>query len=98
MADRKAETTTDHPPGWGISIGKKPSELFPNTTAWPVKPPDENWLKRWHWLRDEDGRAFLAQWHHEFGWLWGWSGKPDIEDMEGWVYLEAAQPPLGETL
>lgn len=74
------------------------SVQFPTDKTWPVVPPDEHWLKRWHWLRCEDGRAYLAHWYHKSGWHWGWSGMPETEDLGGWVYLEPAAPPLGERL
>ncbi len=32
------------------------AEDFPSDKEWPVVPPDEHWLKRWHWLKDEEGR------------------------------------------
>lgn len=69
------------------------STQFPNTQSWPVVPPDEHWLKRWHWLRDEDGFVRIAAWVYKFGWHWDWSGKPDPEDMQGWTYIAPAEPP-----
>lgn len=65
----------------------KLSEQFPNYQPWPVKPPDEHWLKRWHWLRDEDGFLGVFAWHHRMGWHMDWSGKAEPEIMEGWEYV-----------
>jgi hypothetical protein len=70
------------------------TEQFPNTQPWPVKPPERHWLHRWHWLLDDDGAFYLGQWNWKFGWHFGWSGKPDPEDMDGWRYMEAASPSL----
>lgn len=70
------------------------SVMFPNTQPWPVKPPDEHWLKRWHWLRDEYD-LFIVDWHHAHGWHLGWSGKLDPEDMEGWTYVAPVAEPGG---
>ena len=77
----------------GAELSKPASVQFPNTHPWPVKPPDEHWLKRWHWLYDQDGELYLADWTWQYGWHWGWSGKPDPEDMTGWTYVGIVKEP-----
>lgn len=72
---------------------QRPSERFPPGVIYPVMPTDEHWLRRWHWLREDDGQLCLADWHWQFGWHWGWSGKADPEDMEGWHYVGPAEIP-----
>jgi hypothetical protein len=72
------------------------AEQFPPDRQWPVVPPDEHWLKRWHWLKDEEGCAYLAFWYHKGGWHGGWNGKIDPDDMEGWSYIALAVPPVGD--
>ena len=69
------------------------SERFPPGIIYPVMPPDEHWLKRWHWLQDEDGDFYLADWSHQFGWHWGWSGNADPDDLVDWRYVGPASPP-----
>lgn len=69
------------------------SVQFPNNQPWPVKPPDEHWLKRWHWLRTDEGDFHLAAWTHQYGWHWDWSGKPDPEGMTGWTYVGPVSEP-----
>lgn len=73
------------------------SQKFPNPQNWPVVPPDEYWLERWHWLKTEDGDMHLASWTHQFGWHFDWSGKADPPDMIGWTYASPARPPLSTT-
>lgn len=68
------------------------STQFPNTQPWPVKPPDEHWLKRWHWLQDQD-LLLVAEWHWNIGWHFGHSGRPDPDDLAGMVYIAPAEPP-----
>jgi hypothetical protein len=69
------------------------STRFPNCQPWPVKPPDEHWLKRWHWLRTNEDDLHLAAWTHRLGWHLDWSGRPDPEDMTGWTYVAPAEEP-----
>lgn len=77
--------------------GRRVSEEFAADKSWPVVPPDEYWLYRWHWLSDEDGMPYLLDWYYRGGWHGGINGRPDPEDMEGWTYLEPALPPTPKT-
>lgn len=59
------------------------------TTDLRIKPPHEHWYRRWHWLRDEDGELYLADWSYSHGWHGGWNGRLDAnsDDFDGWAYV-----------
>ena len=68
-------------------------DQLPNAQPWPVTPPDEFWLHRWHWLRDDDGFLLVGSWHHIDGWLLDWSGRANPECMAGWTYVGVVREP-----
>jgi hypothetical protein len=71
-----------------------PSKVFPTQLAYPVVPPEDYWLLRWHWLKDSGGDLRCFCWSHLFGWHGGHGGLLGADEMEGWAYYAPALPPL----
>lgn len=54
-----------------------------------IAPPPEHCYRRWHWLRDEDGQLYLADWSNHRGWHGGWNGtfNTNDDDFDQWSYV-----------
>ncbi len=72
----------------------RPSKSFPPSVPYPVMPPDDYWLLRWHWLKDTTGDTRCVNWSHLFGWHLGHGGRLDPDEMAGWEYVAPAVPPM----